>query len=291
MKQLSLKKFLALSLTFLLAISLFLTPVVARAEESRTLISYLNDFLQEQDMGEWLEKSQELMGQEVDLTIDLGPGMLMEADIAQALASLGLQIKYQADLYNSGAMAYNFLLYNKEEPANSLSLSLNILGENLLVDLPGILDKPISMSGDDAMDMASMFGPMPSAGGGVMALPEAISQNIEQAKVDFLAAKDNFLSKFDDLGESSSNFVVGELNEDLTVQSCSLAAADMEVAVLDFLQEIRASQALTAITDQIPVNVDDLSILSAPAMSAGGGEMEGEASSYEDEDFYDEDED
>lgn len=286
MKKLKFKNFVALSLTLVMALVLLFTPAVAEAQESRTLTSYFDDFFQEKALEDWLAQIKKPFGQEVDFGMEVSPGMLMDAQTAMALNKLGFKINYQADLLGTGAVSHNFGIYNKEDTSKTLNFAFKVVNDNLLVDVPGILDKPVFMSEKDFGDMASLASPAAAEGSGMMALPEVLAQHGEQAKADFLAAKDNYLGKFEDLGEQTANFTVGEVSEELTVISKTIAAENLREASLEFVKEIRASEAITAITDLIPFKGDSISDLDLDSLSVGGGDMD-EDNSEEDWDFED----
>lgn len=258
MKKLSFKNFIALSLALVMAFALVFTPVLAEGEESRTLASYFDDFFQEKAMADWLAQAKQPMGQTVDMGLELSPAMVMDAQTAAALNKLGLKIMYQADLLGTGAVSYNISLYNKADTSKALSLAFSIFNDQLLLDLPGILDKPILMQEEDFSDLASMASPGAAEGGGFLALPQVMAQHGEQAQADYFAAKAHFLEKFEDQGEQTSNFVVGEVNEDLTVHTRFLAADQMLEASRAFVQELRASEAITAIASLIPIDSTEL---------------------------------
>lgn len=286
MKKLHFKNFIALSLTLVMALVLLFTPAVAEAQESRTLSNYFDDLFQEKGLEDFIAQAKKPFGQEVDLGIEISPDMLMDAQIATALNKLGLKLKYQTDLWGTGAVSYDFVLFNKEDISKSLGLALNVVDGNLLINIPGILDKPVFMSEEDFADVASMASPVASDGSGMISLPEVLAQNGEQAQADFLAAKDTYLSKFEDQGQQTANFTVGEVSEDLTVASKTLAAENMRDASLEFVKALRASEAITAITDLIPFEGSGMSDLDLGSMPSGGGDMD-EDNSDEDFDFDD----
>lgn len=258
MKKLSFKNFIALSLALVMAFALVFTPVLAEGEESRTLASYFDDFFQEKAMADWLAQAKQPMGQTVDMGLELSPAMVMDAQTAAALNKLGLKVMYQADLLGTGAVSYNLSLYNKADTSKALTLALNIFNDQLLLDLPGILDKPVLMQEEDLSGLASMASPDAAEGSGFLALPQVMAQHGEQAQADYLVAKAHFLEKFEDQGEQTSNFVVGEVNEDLTVHTRFLAADQMIEASRAFVQELRASEAITAIASLIPIDSTEL---------------------------------
>ena len=258
MKKLSFKNFIALSLALVMAFALVFTPVLAEGEESRTLASYFDDFFQEKAMADWLAQAKQPIRQTVDMGLELSPAMVMDAQTAAALNKLGLKVMYQADLLGTGAVSYNLSLYNKADTSKALTLALNIFNDQLLLDLPGILDKPVLMQEEDLSGLASMASPDAAEGSGFLALPQVMAQHGEQAQADYLTAKAHFLEKFEDQGEQTSNFAVGEVNEDLTVHTRFLAADQMLEACRAFVQELRASEAITAIASLIPIDSTEL---------------------------------
>lgn len=258
MKKLSFKNFIALSLALVMAFALVFTPVLAEGEESKTLASYFDDFFQEKAMSDWLAQAKQPIGQTVDMGLELSPAMVMDAQTAAALNKLGLKVMYQADLLGTGAVSYNLSLYNKADTSKALTLALNIFNDQLLLDLPGILDKPVLMQEEDLSGLASMASPDAAEGSGFLALPQVMAQHGEQAQADYLTAKAHFLEKFEDQGEQTSNFAVGEVNEDLTVHTRFLAADQMLEACRAFVQELRASEAITAIASLIPIDSTEL---------------------------------
>lgn len=237
-------KFLAILLALVLALGFSFAPQALLLAEEATPAQPFESFFSSLYNQKNIEQSQALLSQpfgfDTQVKFQPGEGLVMGASELELLQKFQYNFKLMTNpgLDDAAQLALDFSLTNPEAPDSSLNVSMYTVGEKAVIDLPGILDKPILANADFMSDFGSSITgeELPSEGFG----------EIASMPLTAIQAWENFMASFEEQSSEVRTLSIKEFSEDLNADLKFMPAEKLYPALEQLLQALKTEEDMEA---------------------------------------------
>ncbi|MDO5015522.1 MAG: hypothetical protein Q4E09_00685 [Eubacteriales bacterium] len=241
-------KIFALLLVLVLGLGLSFAPqALVQAEEAAPGNQFENFFSNFVNPAR-IEQAQAIYSQpfgfDSQVKFQLGEGLVMGASEMALLEKFQYNLKIMTNPVAEGTpqVAMEFLLSNPETPDSALSFNMYTLEDKAIIDLPGLLDKPILTTGSVISDFES------SVSGQDMSVTD-LSAMVSMPSKGMMAWQ-SFMASFEDQGIEVRTLTVGEFSEDLNASLKFMPAEKLNPALQELLQELKIEEYMASDMDE-----------------------------------------
>lgn len=235
--------FLALVLVLALTLTAF-SGVRVRAEEGIKDVDHLFDFIESR-----LENTPMKNGYELDFKVRLnGVDAQIPAEYVQAIHELQGILKLGADLEDpeKPAVNLNLGLYNVNKPDTVLSVIAYNAGDQVFLNAPGILPKPLMITAEALEQMTS------GATGSVPSVSSMMHESLALNKLgvaDLRAYYQTVKAAFIAVEETTETVTVGEISEELAVLKEMIPSAEVPALLTKLLNQFKEAPSTKAMLE------------------------------------------